>query len=224
MHLKRKILSNILIMENVISQEGLKHIMDYVKNNKAEDLSVFDAKKSNETKKTEWKIDKEVRDTKVVNLNQEMFQNIFELYKNIVTNIINPYYEFEILDSEIPQLLKYEPGGFYKPHIDGESLWTELNGDVVWRKSTDRDLSTLIYLNDDFEGGDFYFPDLKLRIRPEPGLLVCFPSTHHYLHTAEPVVSGERYCIVNWMRVKGFTTLEDVEKHYEDKYQKFNQQ
>jgi predicted 2-oxoglutarate/Fe(II)-dependent dioxygenase YbiX len=211
-------LQNILIAPNVISKEGIDYILNHCNTAKKEDLAVFDPEKTNKSDTTQWKVDKEIRQTKMVEMNEEVFNNIFELYKDLVKNVINPYYNFEILDSEIPQILCYEPGGHYKPHVDAESLWKEPDGSVVWRKSTDRDLSTVLYLNDDFEGGDFVFPDFRIRVKPEPGLLIAFPSTHHYLHSVEPVTKGTRYSIVSWMRVKGFTTLEEIDSMYKDKY------
>lgn len=212
-------LQNILIAPNVISKEGIDYILNHCSTARKEDLSVFDPEKTNQKNSTQWKVDKDIRQTQVVEMNEEIFNNIFELYKDLVKNIINPYYNFEILDSEIPQILCYEPGGHYKPHVDAESLWQEPDGSVIWRKSTERDLSTVLYLNDDFEGGDFVFPDFRIRIKPEPGLLIAFPSTHHYLHGVEPVTKGTRYSIVSWMRVKGFTTMEEIDRMYADKYQ-----
>jgi hypothetical protein len=38
---------------------------------------------------------------------------------------------------------------------------------------------------------EILFPDLKIRVRPEPGMLVCFPSNHHYKHGVEPVTKGK---------------------------------
>jgi predicted 2-oxoglutarate/Fe(II)-dependent dioxygenase YbiX len=119
----------------------------------------------------------------------------------------------------LPQLLHYGVDGHYMPHCDGESLWKPPgNEPLIWRKSTDRDLSTVLFLNDDFEGGDFVFPEFRVRVRPEPGMLVCFPSTHEYLHGVEPVTKGTRYSIVNWMTVKGFPSMEDETNMINHKY------
>jgi predicted 2-oxoglutarate/Fe(II)-dependent dioxygenase YbiX len=79
-------------------------------------------------------------------------------------------------------------------------------------------LSTVLFLNDDFEGGCFTFPDLRVTIRPEPGLLVCFPSSRWYRHGVEPVISGHRYTLVTWMRVQGFETKEEQDRKIEEKY------
>ena len=216
--MKNNLLTNILIAPNVISKEGVAFIMEHAKRQKKVDLSVFDPEQSNQTKNTKFSVDKKVRDTQMIDL-EDIAGEIIDLFRNVVTNVINPFYEFEVKDSELPQLLHYGVDGHYMPHCDGESLWKPPgNEPLIWRKSTDRDLSTVLFLNDDFEGGDFVFPELRVRVRPEPGMLVCFPSTHEYLHGVEPVTKGTRYSIVNWMTVKGFPSMEDETNMINHKY------
>lgn len=41
-------------------------------------------------------------------------------------------------------------------------------------------IGTLIYLNNDYEGGELVFNDYNMIIKPEPGDLVIFPN--HYMH------------------------------------------
>ena len=216
--MKNNLLTNILIAPNVISKEGVAFIMEHAKRQKKVDLSVFDPEKSNKSKDTKYSVDKKIRDTQMLDL-EDIASEVIDLYRNVVTNVINPFYEFEIKDSELPQLLHYGIDGHYMPHCDGESLWKPPgNQPLIWRKSTDRDLSTVLFLNDDFEGGDFVFPDLKIRVRPEPGMLVCFPSTHEYLHGVEPVTKGTRYSIVNWMTDRGFPSMEEETQMLNHKY------
>ena len=215
--MKHNPLSQILIQPNVLSKDGLAHMLDYIKTQPEIDLSVFDPEKSNLTGNTEFSIDKKVRDTQLVEMG-DLFDPIVDLYRNIVKNIINPFYEFTIRDSEMPQILKYQVGGHYSPHVDGESLWKSPDGNVMWRKSTDRDLSTVIFLNDDFEGGDFVFPEFRIRIKPEPGMLICFPSTYQYLHGVEPVTKGVRYAMVNWMTINGIPSMAEQEAELMNKY------
>lgn len=211
------LLSNILIRENVITKEGIDFLLDHMKKSSKEDLSVFDPDKSNEKRSTEWITDKTYRDTQLCSI-EPVLSQVEDLMRNIVQNIINPFYEFEIRDSEIPQLLHYGVGGHYLPHIDGYAEWVNPDGTKVWRKSVDRDLSFVLYLNNDFEGGDFVFPKLNVKITPKPGMMIAFPSTPFYLHGVEPVTKGTRYCIVTWMTVKGFPTMADEEREFQTKY------
>ena len=210
-------LSYILIRPNIINETGLREIRHHIETSQKTDLSVFDPQKSNETGTKQWRVDKNIRDTQHVEMGL-LFPKIVDLLKDTVREVINPFYEVQISESEVPQILSYGVGGHYCPHIDGESLWQPPTGELIWKKSTDRDLSMVFYLNDDFEGGDFIFPDLKIRVRPEPGMLICFPSNHHYKHGVEPVTKGKRYSIVCWAQIKGFQTMEKQNKELSQKY------
>jgi len=210
-------LSYILIRPNVINPEGLQELVTHIKSSPAEDLSVFDPDKTNATGKTSWIVDKQTRDTQIVPMGP-LYPKIEDLFRNTVKNIINPFYQVEVDSSEIPQVLSYGIGGHYRPHIDGESIWMTPRGEKIWKKSTDRDLSMVFFLNNDFEGGDFIFPELKVRVRPEPGMMVCFPSNHHYMHGVEPVTKGKRYSIVTWSTVKGFQSMDEVNQQLSREY------
>ena len=210
-------LSYVLIRPNVINQQGLQELVSHIKSSPAEDLSVFDPDKTNATGQTSWIVDKQTRDTQIVPMGP-LYPKIEDLFRNAVKEIINPFYQCEVDSSEIPQVLSYGIGGHYKPHIDGESIWMTPRGEKIWKKSTDRDLSIVFYLNDEFEGGDFIFPELKIRVRPEPGMMVCFPSNHHYMHGVEPVTKGKRYSIVSWATVKGFPSIDEVNQQLSKEY------
>jgi hypothetical protein len=54
-------------------------------------------------------------------------------------------------------------------------------------------VSCVTYFNDDYEGGELYFPYLDLTWKPEAGDSVFFPSTFIYAHASKPVTSGIKY-------------------------------
>jgi predicted 2-oxoglutarate/Fe(II)-dependent dioxygenase YbiX len=210
-------LSYVLIRPNVINENGVRELVQHIESSSKTDLSVFDPHKSNETGEKEWIVNKEIRDTQHVD-SGPLFPKIIDLLKDTVREVINPFYDIEISESEVPQILSYGIGGHYTPHIDGESIWVTPRGEKIWKKSTDRDISMVFYLNDDFEGGDFIFPELNIRVRPEPGMMVCFPSSHYYVHGVEPVTRGKRYSIVCWATIRGFLTMEQQNRELSQKY------
>ena len=57
-------------------------------------------------------------------------------------------------------------------------------------------VSAVGYLNDNYEGGELIFPRFDLKIKPETGDLVVFPSTFIYEHSSEPIIEGDKYSIV----------------------------
>lgn len=100
---------------------------------------------------------------------------------------------------EKPQTLYYSEGGHYFTHADSE---IRRPGSDKWDKIIDRDYSILCYINDDFTGGDIRFNNFDWAYSPQKGDLVCFPSDHGYVHTAEMVTSGYRYAVVSWCAVR----------------------
>ena len=53
-----------------------------------------------------------------------------------------------------------------------------------------------MYLNDEYEGGELFFPYFDLKFKPEAGDIVLFPSTFIWAHAALPVESGLKYSAV----------------------------
>jgi hypothetical protein len=107
---------------------------------------------------------------------------------------------------EQPKVLRYESGGHYVHHSDSV-MWDKERG--AYFKVEDRDLSLLIYLNDDFEGGGLSFTRLNCGIRPRVGDMLMFPSGLEYEHRANLVTSGFRYAIASWAAYKGEQRVRD---------------
>jgi predicted 2-oxoglutarate/Fe(II)-dependent dioxygenase YbiX len=57
----------------------------------------------------------------------------------------------------------------------------------------------LLYLNDDYSGGELEFRNFQLKISPKKGMLLLFPSNFAYAHIAHPVTSGTKYAFVTWL-------------------------
>lgn len=89
------------------------------------------------------------------------------------------------------ELLKYVEGGDrYDAHVDTARL-----ADNLVRK-----LTVILMLNDDYEGGRFYFQqDLHHRqyITTQAGKVLVFPS--HVMHGVEPLELGVRHSVVAWI-------------------------
>jgi predicted 2-oxoglutarate/Fe(II)-dependent dioxygenase YbiX len=64
--------------------------------------------------------------------------------------------------------------------------------------SKPNDIATLIYLNNDYSGGEIYFPEYDISHKPEPGDLLCFPDNPDYVHGVSSISNGVRYTIPRW--------------------------
>ncbi len=107
---------------------------------------------------------------------------------------------------EMPIILRYQSGGFFLAHADSCLLDP---ASKTWFKVRDRDLSLLIYLNEDFSGGGLSFVNFNFHLRPRTGDMLVFPSDNRYAHQAEIVESGLRYVIVSWAALVGSPRVSD---------------
>lgn len=57
-------------------------------------------------------------------------------------------------------------------------------------------VSSVLYLNDNYEGGELYFPYFDFKLKPEFGDIVFFPSTYLFAHASLPVTDGIKYSAV----------------------------
>jgi Rps23 Pro-64 3,4-dihydroxylase Tpa1-like proline 4-hydroxylase len=94
------------------------------------------------------------------------------------------------------QITKYEKGGHYDWHKDGDSENYE-----------HRFLSIVIQLNDNYTGGELQYKNLDEKTDEfEKGLGNLFIFTSNILHRVVPVLSGERYSLVSWLNVESTQT------------------
>jgi hypothetical protein len=99
-----------------------------------------------------------------------------------------------------PVIMKWRPGTEQRPHAD-----KQLN-DGSPNAFPDYDINSLFYYNDDFEGGNLYYPQHGITVRPKPGLAVIHPGDVNYLHGVTMVTSGLRYTTPSFYSVESFSS------------------
>jgi hypothetical protein len=123
--------------------------------------------------------------------NNPTIQSINNMFYTSLLATSNSYVKkydiYEPLFHENYQLLKYRGGEYYTAHYDGGT-------------GIGRSISALCYLNSDYEGGELEFVNFGVKIKPEPGMLILFPSNYAYRHVAHPVISGTKYALVTWIK------------------------
>ena len=114
-----------------------------------------------------------------------------------IYNLVNKYiYKMKLfledqfnvsLFARPPVIIRWFPGIEQQPHAD-----KQLN-DGSPNPFPTYDLNSLIYYNDDFEGGELYYPQHDILVKPEPGLAVAHPGDINYLHGVKKIIAGERF-------------------------------
>jgi len=87
-------------------------------------------------------------------------------------------------------------GGRHSRHAD--NCRQNEQGDWVANHTPQRDVSVIYYLNDEFDGGEIFFEQTQLMVKPRRGLVLAFPSDAYHVHEVLPVRSGVRYTMAIW--------------------------
>ncbi|HEY0628139.1 MAG TPA: 2OG-Fe(II) oxygenase [Sphingomicrobium sp.] len=99
------------------------------------------------------------------------------------------------------QVLRYRPGQQYRAHFD-----------AIGDADNQRVLTFLVYLNDDYEGGETEFLATGLKVKGKKGDGLLFRNADasgkpddRSQHAGLPVTAGEKYLASRWIRERRFT-------------------
>jgi hypothetical protein len=112
--------------------------------------------------------------------------NLVDKYIDKMKNFLED--EFKVkLHKRPPVIIRWFPGLEQKPHADKQLNDGNPNPFPTY------DINSLIYYNDNFSGGELYYPQHDIEITPKPGLAVAHPGDINYLHGVKMVTKGERF-------------------------------
>lgn len=114
----------------------------------------------------------------------ELIQKYFN--KNLLKEISSYFNDFELKFGPF-SLRKLVENHAILPHNDEKDSYIDLK----------RKYSMITYLNENFNGGLLHLLNLKIKIKPSIGLLVCFPGVRDtdYLHEVTLITKNNRYTI-----------------------------
>jgi predicted 2-oxoglutarate/Fe(II)-dependent dioxygenase YbiX len=90
------------------------------------------------------------------------------------------------------QLVRWHEGLELTPHVDN------LHPDGSANGTPHRSHSFIIYLNDDYDGGETFFPGYGVRLQPKAGALLLFGAGLDYVHGVTKITKGLRYTCAGW--------------------------
>lgn len=108
-------------------------------------------------------------------------------------------------NGEFLSVLHYAPGQQYRPHLDCIPPGPDFD------KSGQRAKTALLFLNDDYEGGETRFTEVGLNVRGRRGDILVFSNLTEggeidraARHAGLPVTSGAKWIASKWFRTKKF--------------------
>lgn len=113
------------------------------------------------------------------NIHEQIFKHVYDCSLDY-----GSYWGVGLNYFEVFNFVKYQsPGHHFNIHVDHGPAYVST-------------VSIVAYLNEDYSGGELYFPRFDLNIKPKTGDIIFFPSTFIYEHASKPMISGTKYSVV----------------------------
>jgi hypothetical protein len=199
---------NIVTLENFMTDYELSYLNNFIRNNENWDVTethynengtvIYDSGYWANRVATYPTIEKS--DPKVPEIIQGMVKRL--------KLEVDAYFSVDALPTS-PAMVRWLPGQLQMPHAD-----KELHTGPDAGKPNDfphYDIAGLFYINDDYEGGELYFPNQGIKFKPKPGAAYFFPGDKNYIHGVSEIISGIRYTVpFFWTIVAHKTKQEDA--------------
>jgi hypothetical protein len=123
---------------------------------------------------------KDISNSELIDLHEEIYQKLKICIDDYAT-----YWGINVMYYEAFNFVKYQgEGTHFNIHADHGPAYNCT-------------VSAVIYINDDFSGGEIKFPRLDNFVHtPKVGDIAIFPSNYIYEHASLPMKSGTKYCVV----------------------------
>ena len=189
---------NIQVRENFMTKEEHEFLLDAAKR-----ITIWDVTETHYNEDGVVTYDSDYWKDRVATANtlDKLDPNISIVISNMVQRFkkdVDAYFEVDAKETS-PAIVRWLPGQLQMPHADKQLPSGEPN-DFPWF-----DLAGLFYLNDDYEGGELYFPNQEIEFKPKPGAAYFFPGDLNYVHGVREIKSGIRYVIPFFWTIKKHT-------------------
>lgn len=192
---------SILLVKDFISQEELDSILEMINSAKQEDweieyrqsLSQFCMEKfgrddvENLVAEGKYEITSNWFDKNLNIHSTEVSHDIRVRFGSIVSQNSK-----DLVLSGFATIQRMQPGVELKSHSDQ-------------RTDPSIQYAAILYLNDEYNDGELFFPNKGIELKPNPRSLLIFPGTEEYEHGVRHVGEGPiRYVLVGFIKVKDF--------------------
>lgn len=124
-----------------------------------------------------------------------------EKYRKKVSELIDDDYNIVKYQTTLQKYCKTENEYSINPHSDRFDAEYLKTGELTSRYVTK---GYIMYFNDEYEGGEVFYVNKNIQIRPRSGMILVHSGFEEYTHGVKKVTSGERYFCSGFVYEKDF--------------------
>lgn len=148
----------------------------------------------------------------VITKDQPEYNKVLDIFSSSLQQYIDDQFlsiTTDNIDLTPFSVREYLDGSIMSAHNDGYGFVSE-NGQRIRPFIT-----LLLYFNDDYEGGNLFFPDKNISIKPDSGSVIIFPS--EFNHGVSLVSGNSRFLTSVYVYPKPFSVYEPAPYNLESK-------
>ena len=169
--------------KNVVPHELCKTIMNYDYNFQPSTYANHKGKATNSNERV-------LMDECWVGNKDVYYGDIKASFERVIKKYSEEFPLFSVQHITDFRINRYPEGGFMSSHVDNIH---HSHGQIYGYPQ----VSALVYLNDDYEGGEFIVAGKTFK--PRKGSSIVFPSNFMFPHEAKVVTKGTRWSIIAWL-------------------------
>jgi hypothetical protein len=183
---------NIVELEDMVTPEEQHYLLNFAKNN-----TTWDVTESQWNENGNIIYDHRVWENRVATMNTLLKADptgevvaILDRVIERMTPHIRDKFQVEVKPTDAA-IVRWPVGAMQFPHADKELHEGPDAGtpnEFPWY-----DLGTVFYLNEDYEGGELFFPLQNIKFKPKARAAYFFPGDKNYIHGVTKVTSGTRF-------------------------------
>lgn len=193
---------NIISLDNFITGEELYKLNSFIRGN-----TVWDVTETHYNENGTVIYDSDYWENRVITYPNisKTDPSVIDIIEGMVARLkieVDSYFSVDAAPTS-PAMVRWLPGQFQMPHADKELHSGPDAGkpnDFPWY-----DIAGLFYINDDYEGGELYFPNQGIQFKPRAGSAYFFPGDMNYIHGVSEIKSGIRYTVPFFWTIKKHT-------------------
>lgn len=188
---------NVLIIEDFLSSEEVKQLDSFMRNFDYDNLKEHDFKYWGKRLINEHQMKQNPG-------YENVMDDVLPLLNNVIQrtiDVLNNYdHEAEWVPSQ-HNLIKMFNGSSKMAFSGDTELEMFIHIDNQGHMESPIKWGSVVYFNDDYEGGEIYYPEYNYLYKPKAGSMAM--HTGNTRHGVKKVISGERFCGASLVTIKG---------------------
>ena len=180
----------IVELENFMTEEEQEFLFNFASNNTTWDYTIS---KKNENGTVIY--DANIWEDRVATLHtlQKINPKVIDVVQKMFDRLkvkVDEFYNVDAMATS-PAIVRWPVGTRQEPHADKELH----EGPDAGKPNAFPyyDIASIFYINDDYEGGELYFPIQGIEFKPKARAAYFFPGDMNFIHGVRPVLKGTRY-------------------------------